>query len=92
MFQARWESHDSTQFRIADEADKRFLIKRIKRIVIHSQLESTRDSAVKFSQPRQLLPNSNSARNEDVSNCTPSLLPRLPRKNRVIWQLSSAVI
>ena len=52
-----------------NEADKRFLIKRIKRIAIHSQLESTRDSAVKLSQPRQLLPNSNSARNEDVSNC-----------------------
>src|SRR5208283_4166361 len=51
-----------------NEADKRFLIKRIKRIAIHSQLESTRDSAVKLSQPRQLLPNSNSARNEDVSN------------------------
>src|SRR5271166_122261 len=50
-----------------NEADKRFLIKRIKRIAIHSQLESTRDSAVKLSQPRQLLPNSNSARNEDVS-------------------------
>src|SRR5271166_5732223 len=52
-----------------NEADKRFLIKRIKRIAIHSQLESTRDSAVKLSQLRQLLPNSNSARNEDVSNC-----------------------
>ena len=52
-----------------NEADKRFLIKRIKRIAIHSQLESTCDSAVKLSQPRQLLPNSNSARNEDVSNC-----------------------
>ena len=52
-----------------NEADKRFLIKRIKRIAIHSQLELTRDFAVKLSQPRQLLPNSNSARNEDVSNC-----------------------
>src|SRR5208283_4586962 len=47
-----------------NEADKLFLVKRIKRIAIHSQLESTRDSAVKLSQPRQLLPNSNSARNE----------------------------
>ena len=52
-----------------NEADKRFLIKRIKRLAIHSQLESTRDSAVKFSQPRQLLPNSNFDRNEDVSTC-----------------------
>ena len=52
-----------------NEADKRFLIKRIKRIAIHSQLESTRDSAVKCSLPRQLLPNSDSDRNGDVSNC-----------------------
>ena len=53
-----------------NEADKRFLIKRIKRIAIHSQLELTCDFAVKLSQLRQLLPNSNSARNEDVSNCS----------------------
>src|ERR1700757_4491111 len=52
-----------------NEADKRFLIERIKRLAIHSQLESTKDSAVKLSQRRKLLPNSNSAWNEDVSNC-----------------------
>src|SRR5271167_4031952 len=50
-----------------NEADQRFLIKRIKRLAIHSQLESTRDSAVKLSPRRQIRANSNSARNEDVS-------------------------
>src|ERR1700739_2373993 len=46
-----------------NKADKRFLIKRIKRLAIHSQLESTRDSAVKLSQRRHIRANSNRARN-----------------------------
>src|SRR5208283_619638 len=78
-----------------NEADKRFLIKRIKRIAIHSQLESTRDSAVKLSQPRQLLPNSNSARNEDVSNSVfegeshcpiPTAPARTRNHARIFWE------
>jgi hypothetical protein len=52
-----------------NEADKRSLVERIKRLAINLQLESTRDSAFKLSQRRQLLPNSNFALNEDVSNC-----------------------
>jgi hypothetical protein len=44
-----------------NEADNRFLIERIKRLAIHSQLESTRDSAVKLSQRRQIRANSNCA-------------------------------
>src|SRR5271167_308325 len=51
-----------------NQADKRFLIERIKRLAIHSQLESTRDSAVKLSPRRQILADSNSFENEDVSN------------------------
>ena len=44
-----------------NQADNRFLIERIKLLAIHSQLESTRDSAVKLSQRRQIRANSNCA-------------------------------
>ena len=50
-----------------NQADKRFLIERIKRLAIHSQLESTRDSAVKLSQRRQIRQIPTAPPNEDVS-------------------------
>ena len=49
--------------------DKRFFIKQIKRLAIHSQLKSTQNSAVKFSPHRQIRPNSTLNQNEGVSNC-----------------------
>ena len=79
----RFDFHGQTFDRLRlrkNEADKRFLIKRIKRLAVHSQLESTRDFAVKLSQRRQLLPNSNFALNEDVSNCPAR--PRDPPSRR----------